>query len=305
MFTKEDLLQYCVDRVFENTCIYRGILPYSELRPLDTVVSIKGDKVIGLFSHQIQRNDGGIHIDFSTKSITKSILGLDLNCNVVISTGDKLCNKKYTRLCFTTEPISNNIQIPDPQVFYRMESIKTDLENDTPFDSKIDKINFVGSDTDSRYDENGFTQRIRFCIKAKNNDRVFARIADIRSSFSQTLKDISTKKLPICEQIRYKYILDIDGESVSWDKIPWAFLSNSYLIHLKSEHHYHTWYYSFIMEYGIMPDLTEEEVLGFKVNYDADIKAKQKLLASFLLDPDTHHEYLRRVLIRYNKIYNS
>lgn len=59
------------------------------------------------------------------------------------------------------------------------------------------------------------------------------------------------------------------------------------------------------MKYGIMPDLTEEEVLDFKVNYDPETKAKQKLLASFILDPETHYEYLRRVLIQYNKIYNS
>ena len=300
------MLQYCINKSFENTCIYRGILPYSELRPLDSIVSIKGNKVTGLFSHPIQRDkDASVHIDFINKIMSKVVLNLDLNCNVIIYTGDKLCNKKYTRFCFTTDPFSNNIQIPDPQIFYRMDSIKKVLVNDTKFDTKIDKINFVGSDTDSEYDENGFTQRIRFCIKAKNNDKIFAKIADVRSSFSETLKDIITKKLPISDQLHYKYILDIDGESVSWDKIPWGMASNCYLVHLKSEHHYHTWYYSFIMKYGIMPDLTEEEVLDFKVNYDPETKAKQKLLASFILDPETHYEYLRRVLIQYNKIYNS
>lgn len=52
---------------------------------------------------------------------------------------------------------------------------------------------------------------------------------------------------PICDQLKFKYLLDIDGMVNAWSGLYWKMLSNSVV--LKHKTHWHQWYYPMLEEW--------------------------------------------------------
>ena len=313
-FTKENLIKTCLDSVFENNCIRhlrcRNDWP---LGSQELSVSIKGKDIVVTNAH---REQSEIRFNFVLSLIKSTIenYNLNLDCNILIATHDAVGpNQKYTRLCFAESLESNHIQIPDPHIFFHIKQIQSHLEKDTPFADKEDKISFFGSDTGA-LDEGLLNQRIRFCNSATIfPEKIIAKITNFVHFKREMIEDlgilteeISAPYTPISEQLKYKYLLDIDGNASSWDRTPWGMASNSYLIHLKSTLCKEvSWYYPFIKEEGILPIVSGDDVLNFKVSYNEKIKAKQKVFASIILNQETQLEYMKGVLERYNELYNQ
>jgi len=312
-FAPEVLIPTCLNRVFERNSI-RHLRCRSDwaIGSEESIVEIRGKNLTVTHAHPSQSQ---IRFNFFI-NLTRNALekfNLDLNCRFILSTHDTVSkNEKYTRLCFSAAYDSNHIQIPDPHVFHHSSALANELANDIPFEKKIDKVIFVGSDTGAINDKL-LNQRIQFCDKAFGNPNVFAKISNFVSFNKEMLDDlgISEQKikipyLSVGDQLNYKFILNIDGNASSWDRTPWAMSSNSYLIHLKSTLcDQVNWYHHFIQENGILPVLSEEDVLNYKVKYNEKIKAKQKAFAAMILDPKIQFEYFASVLSAYNNIYNA
>lgn len=246
---------------------------------------------------------------------------LNLNCKMIISAGDGVVSdEKYTRLCFSCSYDSNHVQIPDPHIFRYINN--PEIVDTIPFSDKKDKLIFVGSDTGA-INDNLTNQRIDFCKAAHNHPRIFSKITNF-VHFNQGMLwdrgiDIATiisKYVSIQEQLQYKYILNIDGNTSSFDRIPWAMNSNSLLLHLQSEKCRDTnWYHPFILKERILPTLDRYSIIQHFNNFDElsmyfefaaeELIEKQKNFAKVILNIDTQMEYLKEVLVKYNEIYNS
>jgi len=312
-FSGEDLVESCLNKVFEKNSIkhLRCRKDWS-ISSQEIVFDIKGKNITITNAHAEQSE---IRFNFVKNLLVKIIYdyNLDLDCQIIVATHDTAqFGEKYTRLCFSASLDSNHIQIPDPHIFYHMSNMNGHLASDTPFETKEDKISFNGSDTGMLYDDL-LNQRIKFCHKAYGNPKVLAKICNFVSFKKEMLDNLGVPMetiqgtyIPISQQLVSKYILNIDGNAASWDRTPWAMSSNCYLIHLKSDLcNLVNWYHPFIEKNKILPIYSEDEILSFKVKYDAETKQKQKDFASLILDPGVQFEYFQRLLIRYNEIYNE
>jgi len=109
--------------------------------------------------------------------------------------------------------------------------------------------------TDPKYNE-----RILFSNSAIGNSHVKSYITSIVQMEESKIegnfpsyRDFTSDSISENEQKNYKYVISIDGNTTSWDRIPWVFRSNSILLKKRSDDV--NWYYSFMKE--------DEHYLGF------------------------------------------
>ena len=312
-FSKENLINFCLDEVFKyNSIRHLRCRPDWPLSSQELMVSINGNEVTVTNAHR-EQSDIRFNFVINLLKTTIATYGLNLNCNLIIATHDSVSpNQKYTRLCFAESFYSNHIQIPDPHIFFHINHIQSHLSNDIPFEQKEDKMSFFGSDTGA-VDSTLLNQRIRFCDAASSNPKVIAKITnfvhfkkEMIEDLGVSIIDISAPYTSISEQLKYKYILDIDGNASSWDRTPWAMSSNSYLVHLDSSKCQEvSWYAPFVKKENILPVISFDDALAFKVKYNEETKKKQKAFAALILNQEVQLEYMRGVLSRYNEIYNQ
>jgi hypothetical protein len=133
-----------------------------------------------------------------------------------------------------TDP--NVLLIPDTDFIKSrgyVELRKEILENDIPFEDKINKIFWRGGahgpalkTYDKTHDPPRKQRQICVDVSKENKD-----IFDAEFSYSTTKK----------EMLKYKYALDIDGEQVAWSGAYWKFLSNSVVFKVWT--FWEQWYY--------------------------------------------------------------
>jgi hypothetical protein len=307
-FTSDNLINYCIEKNFFNNSIkhLRYIKSFA-LVPNETVIQIENDKVTILDQHKAQDK---LRLKYFSDILSYALGSIkNLNCKIIVNICDGCrSTEKYTRLCFSSSLSSNHIQIPDPHIFHYIKNRITDT---LEFNDKQDKLIFIGSDT-GILGEDLINERIRFCHRAKPYDHIYAKISNFVHFNDEMLadvgvckNDITSQYINIPEQLKYKYILNINGNTASWDRIPWVMASNSYIMNLYSEFDECNWYTSFIKYNNIIDDITMEEIFAKDFKYEDSKKQKQKLLAGILLDEMTQIEYFKQALIEYNRIYNS
>jgi len=233
-----------------------------------------------------------------------------LNIKGIISLGDEILDDEYTRLCFARKRNSPHICIPDPHAFNAVKICENIPQIDLPFESKINKACFVGSDTGLKFEDES-TQRSRFCHLYKNNEKIYAKITNfVQGDFDS---EISGPYCPVSEQLKYKYILNINGNTTSWERLLWAMNSNSHCIFIKQPLHQNdlSWYYHifdiekcFIEtdEYGIENLLGCADELNFQFNA---VKENQKKIGKMLVNPAFHANYFASLILNYNHAYNE
>jgi len=235
----------------------------------------------------------------------------NLNFRFVVNFNDGPENEATeTRFCFARPRKSPHICIPDSHLG-RTVSICDSLKSiDKPFEEKLDKASFFGSDTGRKY-KDGSVQRVNLCKKYKNSDKVIAKI----TNFVEQPFDISIYHQPesIKDQLNYKYILNVNGNTTSWERLIWAMHSNSFCIFIKPPVHQDeiSWYYHIfdLSQYFLTLDEDSlENFLNWSENWKSEIqffKEHQKKIANTLAKPDFHAHYYAQVLMAYNKIYNE
>ena len=235
----------------------------------------------------------------------------DLNFKFIVNFNDGPENDALeTRLCFARPKDSPHICIPDSHLS-RTASICNSLSSiDKPFEEKINKASFFGSDT-GRKDKDGSVQRVNFCKKYKNSENVIAKITNfIEQPFDQT---IYSSPASIVDQLNYKYILNINGNTTSWERLIWAMKSNSFCLFVRPPQYQNeiSWYYhmfdlcqSFIY---VDEDSIENfiEWASFHQNDIDYLKQNQKNMANTLAKIEVHAYYLSYILLNYNHIYNE
>lgn len=215
-----------------------------------------------------------------------------------------------TRLCFARPRNSPHICIPDSHLS-RTVSICNSLESiDKPFNQKINKASFFGSDTGRKYTD-GSVQRVNFCKKYKNSENVIAKI----TNFVDQPFDVSVYHEPmsIKDQLDYKYIININGNTTSWERLIWAMNSNSFCLFLRPPAHQDeiSWYYHMfeLSQFFITVDENSiENFLYWSLDWQSEIESfneHQKNISKSLAKIDFHAHYYAQVLLNYNQIYNG
>jgi len=310
---RKELIDTCINRVFQKNCI-KHISKKNKWSPgaEEIFFDIKG-KEITITEGKQPPDKLRVNFLINLLKVAISRYNLDINCNIIFNLMDGIsAQEHYTRICISASLDSNHILMPDPHLFYHINTFKQNHENDPRFEEKQAKIIFYGSDT-GLVGQDLLNQRIKFCAKAFNNPKVTSKITnfvhfskELLEDLNINIEDIKAEYQNIPQQLKSKYILDIDGNVASWDRTPWAMASNSYLIHLESDtNNSVNWYYPFIQQNGILPIYKEEDILNGKVFYDSNIKQKQKDFAEILLSEETQIEYFSCVLRKYNEIFNS
>jgi hypothetical protein len=122
---------------------------------------------------------------------------------------------------------------------YKEKQLKEIDNNYIHFDNKMNKCIWRGKLNNGSY-HNFISDN-----KHKLNQRSYFKMLYEEDNFNHVqYEDIFTS---IAEQIKYKYILDIDGVSNTWDATVWKLYSGSVLLKTKSI--WKQWYYDELKEY--------------------------------------------------------
>lgn len=249
-------------------------------------------------------------IDFTSQVLKHYSLN-SLNFKFIANFNDGPENdSKETRFCFARPRNSPHICVPDSHLG-RTVSICNSLESiDKPFDEKINKVSFFGSDTGRKY-KDGSVQRVSLCQKYKNSETVIAKITNfVEQPFDQS---IYSSPVSIQEQLNYKYILNVNGNTTSWERLIWAMNSNSFCLFLRPPAHQEeiSWYYHMfdLTQFFITLDIDSiENFLDWSIDWQSEMEAfkdHQKNVSKSLAKIDFHAHYYAQVLLNYNQIYND
>ncbi|MEY4570989.1 MAG: hypothetical protein RLZ10_182 [Bacteroidota bacterium] len=248
-------------------------------------------------------------IEFTNQVIKHFNLNINFRCLVNLNDGPEN-DSTESRLCFARPRKSVHICIPDSHM-PRTANICSNLTNiDKPFNQKINKACFFGSDTGRKFLD-GEVQRTKFCKKLKQSELVVAKITNfIEQPFQE---EIYSKPVSIQDQLNYRFILNINGNTTSWERLIWAMKSNSFCLFLKPPPHQDeiSWYYHIfdLSQYFITVDENSiENFIEWADDWRAELESfneHQKILGNTLAKPDFHAHYYAQVLLNYNQIYNE
>ena len=207
-----------------------------------------------------------------------------------------LHKNKYI-LCFSKR-INDPSAICFPDIYYILyKGYKKNLNyidnNLVKWDNKINKLIYRGNNNNGYiynfidYKNKNKNPRQYFCEKFKNNKFI----------------DLDNNKLSKSKQIKYKYILDIDGYTNSWEGTVWKLYSGSVVIKQKSI--WKQWYYDELKEWihyvPINNDFSNlEVVINWCINNDSICKQiainsrkfiKEKLNNKYVLNKITKSLY--------------
>ena len=182
--------------------------------------------------------------------INESCKLLDEYINMTINIGlHDTYHSNLGIMIFAGEENTENIIIPD---FYAMNNYNNILQKDNIcFENKKNKAIFIGSSTGNCNPQ--YNERLNLCNKYINNTNINCYI----NNFCQINMNLITNEYPnyqsfssgyisIAKQLEYKYIITVDGNTTTWDRIPWVFNSNS--VCLKKKSNQTCWYYEFMLK---------------------------------------------------------
>jgi len=326
MSTKKDILRgkndffvnSCIEEVFSNNNIRanRGV---ERAGDYDVVFHIKGDSIevldvgsrvpqalfdhrviptLGLFRWALERSD--------LKMDCRFILSPEDNINTGDSPG---CS--FSKIGYSAARQSPHLPVPDPHFLGYVGNSKWERAwgEEGVLELKINRAIFRGTDTSK--------QRVRIAQQTLDNIFVDVGITNFldRKDEKSFFKDIDKSKIQRDwigpqEQLKHKYILDIYGHTIAWDRPCWALPANSLLVSVRpcvaETPEVHTWYSHFAYSQGIIPWIEEEDLRKAEdwSPYD-ELNYTQKDFGRLLLDPKTLLSFTNKFLKRYAEEYNS
>jgi hypothetical protein len=243
-----------------------------------------------------------------------SFLRFDVFCEAIFNLSEGI-EENFTikRFCYSKMKGLNHVLIPDAHNFVTWQKINSLDGIDINFKEKNDTAIFIGSDTGKL--KNGFTCRSLFCKKFYNSKKIIAKLSgNIRDEVIEQFKDLNIKEnfLSIQDQLKHKIILNIDGNSTSWERPLWAMASNSLCVYVNPFHEYEfeSWFYSMMDYLNIMPKISIDNFEFFIDNdfddpFWQDINEKQKIFGKFVGNISNQILYFSNLLYYYNKQYNE
>lgn len=249
-------------------------------------------------------------VDFTQQTI-KHLNLQNLNFGFVVNFNDGPENEATeTRFCFARPRNSPHICIPDSHIS-RLSSICEAIPSwDIPFDEKLDKMLFIGSDTGRKYPD-GTVQRVNFCKRYQNSEEIVAKINNfVEQPFDPC---VYAETESIRDQLKYKYLLNINGNTTSWERLIWIMKSNSFCVFLKPPAHQDeiSWYYhcfELLQPFIYVDELGADNFMGVAKELEPQIsllKDFQRTYAEMLGKVDFHAHYYAQVLVNYNALLKS
>lgn len=166
------------------------------------------------------------------------------NINFILNLGDfdnTEVHPDIPLICFTKKKYLDHILIPNIDFFNGMmlNHINNVKIYDINFDQKINGSCFAGSST-------GYipcNKRVRYCLSVIENTNHYAKITDLtqgslsewQSHFPNISSIIDHKFLRIEDQLKYKILLNIDGNTLCYSRLYWQILSNSAVVYLEPD----------------------------------------------------------------------
>lgn len=262
----------------------------------------------------------------SMKKLTMSLRHELLKGDYIFSLHDGVHYKQpWPVLGFTsTNELINNahvILIPDSEALFGYSQLFREAEKatyNTPWSDKIPKVFWRGSATGAGPENNDLngTARLRFMNYASNLD--FADIGltfytpQLNSQFKQLVATTYSLKprVTVAESIKYRYLIDIDGNSCSYSRMAWILYSNSLL--MKHTSIYKQWYYDQIQPnvhyLPIAEDFSnlQEQYNWAENNQEAAqaIAANSRQLAKQIFNPNSILDAFEKGLLQYHALNN-
>ncbi len=210
-------------------------------------------------------------------------------------------NCEYSKFAFARRHKSNNVLVPDCYISLFPSRIEVVNKYDIPFTEKVNKAIFIGADTGH--------QRIPFCHRYKESKVVFAKISSFIQNPSEKDEAILSPPLSIETQLKYRYLININGNSTSWDRLIWILNSNSICLFIIPPEELMSWYYHIFHQTLPFFYVKENEVEAFIETADEQSLLshveKQKALGKMLANIYTHELYLLTILHNFNALYNA
>lgn len=239
-----------------------------------------------------------------------------LNCELILNMYEGVYEQKNQRFCYTAKPNSRQILIPDSHCFETARKVVT--LPDKPFPEKKRGSVFAGSDTGKRHSD-GWTMRSLVSATYKDSPLICSKLTYLDADTEKRLigkvsvDEIHAQPLGLKEQLDYQIILNIDGNSTSWERLVWAMASNSLCVYIKpfDSENMVSWYYPVIEALGLVPVIEYDKLENFIKNNDfsseiwQDKNNAQKQFGQFLASIDVQSSFLAKVLEEYNDFYNS
>ena len=213
---------------------------------------------------------------------------------------DDACHQQKGLLVFSKTAEERNVLIPD---LYATHNYNGKLNINDDINNKKNEMIFVGSST-GNYNPL-FNNRLNICNDAlKYPDTIKCYISNVCQISKEKIKNIFplyekflSNNLSIEEQLNYKYIISIDGNTSAWDRVPWILNSKSILVKHKSNEL--CWYYYLLKKnvhylgFETVEDL--KNILDENKNYDYIIKNANDFVKEYLTF-DIHLKYMEQVL---------
>ena len=236
------------------------------------------------------------------------------NTKFILNMYEGVYTDKTQRFAYTAKLNSGHILIPDAHSQETRNKLLAVKNRDIPFAAKIKQAIFAGSDTGARR-KDGWTMRSLVSYFYRHSKKVRAGISTLdadavkRFDGSISLLDVSGPPLTIHEQLQSQVILNIDGNSTSWERLLWVMASNSLCVFVKpfDGEEMYSWYYPLLEMTGVVPMIEYDRLEKFMDNdFSADYWqqkiADQKVFANYVASLDTQIKFLSMVLSKYAEV---
>ena len=177
-----------------------------------------------------------------------STINLKFNFNLDDSDLTKDINNSGI-FAFSRPKDHEQILMPD---MYAMGDYDKKLEyiDNMNWNNKYHKAIFIGSSTGNYNPE--YNKRLQLCNYFLNHNDIKCYISHIcqisENNIANTYPDYKNfmhNMLSIEKQLKYKFVISVDGNTTAWDRVPWILNSKSVLLKQKSNDE--CWYYDLLI----------------------------------------------------------
>lgn len=278
--------------------------------------TINENKVIKL--NHFEKHDNGPRMLAFADILNKNVLP-NLSCKINGNFGIELHDSNsylsndfdYDSVLVWARQKNEKKSVLMPDIYQYTNYLSSDQVKDNSV-TKISKVGFFGTTTGSKNPHDN--TRINTCLWALDRDFIDCYITNIAQMTVDDFgkvdrnKEILKPYMPMSQQFKYKYLLDIPGNTYSWNRVPIVMQSNSLLFKMPCSDY--GWYYPLLRpgEHYVNVDLNtmHSKFMYYENNpkeYNLIVENANKFVNNFM---KTTHAYLyMSVLLEESMFWNG